>query len=146
MARVADDGQQREFANPDDFNSQVREYIQVKNTADLLEERQKQLRTSIFEKLDTDAEIDDKGNLFIELEQPIDGIVRIEKQRRTSRKIDETAAEEILTGDLEGIYETVRVVSEDKLMAAYYEGKLTENDLERIYPAKVTWALTTKKK
>lgn len=146
MARAADEGQQREFANPDDFNSQVREYIQVKNTADLLEERQKQLRASIFEKLDTDAEIDDKGNLFIELEQPIDGVVRIEKQRRTSRKVDELAAEEILTGDLEEVYETIRVVSEDKLMAAYYEGKLTENDLERIYPAKVTWALTTKKK
>lgn len=144
MARAAEEA--REFDNPNDLTSQVREYAQLKNTTSLLEERQKQIRGTLFGRLDADGEIDDKGNIFIELPEAVDGIVRIEKQRRTSRKVDDIAAEEILVEDLEEIFDTVKVVNEDKLMAAFYEGKLTENDLERIYPATITWALTTKKK
>jgi hypothetical protein len=144
MARAAEEA--REFDNPNELTTQVREYAQLKATTSLLEERQKQLRGTLFEHLDTEGEIDDKGNIFLELPEPVDGIVRIEKQRRTSRKVDEVAAEEILVEDLEEIFDTVKVVNEDKLMAAFYEGKLDENDLERIFPATVTWALTTKKK
>lgn len=146
MARVLDEP--REFNNPDDLSSQVREYLQVKSTAEMLDARKEDLRKVLFGHLDTTGDADDKGNLFIELPEPIDGVVRIEKQKRTIRKIDETVAEDILkSNNLEDeIYETVRVISEDKLMAAYYEGKLTEDELERIYPAKITWALRAAKK
>lgn len=144
MARAAEES--REFDNPNELATQVREYVQLKNTTSLLEERQKQLRGTLFGHLDTEGEIDDKGNIYIELPEAIDGIVRIEKQRRTSRKVDDVAAEEILVEELADVFDTVKVVNEDKLMAAFYEGKLDENDLERIYPATITWALTTKKK
>ena len=147
MAKILDEP--RDFANPDDFDTQVREYLQVKNTAEMLDARKEDLRKSLFGHLETSGEIDDKGNYFLELPQPVDGIVRLEKQKRTIRKLDEVAAEEILTADkslADEIYETVRVVNEDKLMAAYYEGKLTEDELERMFPAKISWALRTAKK
>ena len=138
----------REFADPNDLSTQVREYLQVKASVDMLEERQKALRESLFEHIDTAGEFDDKGNVFLELGSAVDGVVRIEKQKRVTRKLDEISAEEILknNGLEDDVYETVRVVSEDKLMAAFYEGKLTEDELERIYPAKVVWALRTAKK
>jgi hypothetical protein len=138
----------REFANPDDLSTQVREYLQVKASMDMLETRQKALRETLFQHIDSNGEFDDKGNIFLELGSDIDGVVRLEKQKRVSRKLDENTAESILaTNGLEDdVYEVVRVVNEDKLMAAFYEGKLTEDELERIYPAKVVWALTTKKK
>lgn len=146
MARVIDEP--REFANPDDFDTQVREYLQVKNTAEMLDARKEDLRKSLFSHLEGSGEIDDKGNYFIELPQPIDGIVRLEKQKRTIRKLDEQSAEDILkeNGLEDEVYETVRVVNEDKLMAAYYEGKITEDELERMFPAKISWALRTAKK
>jgi hypothetical protein len=138
----------REFADPNDLSTQVKEYLQVKASVEMLEERQKSLRESLFEHIDTAGEFDDKGNVFLELGSAIDGVVRIEKQKRVTRKLDELNAEEILknNGLEDDVYETVRVVSEDKLMAAFYEGKLTEDELERIYPAKVVWALRTAKK
>lgn len=146
MARVIDEP--REFANPDDFDTQVREYLQVKNTAEMLDARKEDLRKNLFSHLEGSGELDDKGNYFIELPQPIDGIVRLEKQKRTIRKLDEQTAEEILkdNGLEDEIYETVRVVNEDKLMAAYYEGKISEDELERMFPAKISWALRTAKK
>ncbi len=145
--KIIDDNP-REFADPNDLSTQVREYLQVKASVDMLEERQKALREALFAHIDTDGEFDDKGNVFLELGADIDGVVRIEKQKRVTRKLDEENAEKILSqnGIEDDVYETVRVVNEDKLMAAFYEGKLTEDELERIYPAKVVWALRTAKK
>jgi hypothetical protein len=143
---IPEDGSR--FENPDSLTAQVREYIRVKNSLELLETRQKELREKLFAQLDTDGYEDDKGNIQLELDEPVDEVVRLEKQRRTTRKIDELKADEIIaTKQLEDVvYKTVRVVDEDALMAAYYEDKITEQELESMYPAKVTWALMTKKK
>ena len=77
-----------------------------------------------------------------------DGIVRIEKQRRTTRKLNELVADEIIdAAELsDEVYEMKRVINEDALMAAYYEGKLTEEQLDTMFPVTVTWALRTLKK
>lgn len=146
MAKIIDE-EGRQFSDPDDINSQVREYLKVKQTLDLMETRQKELREKLFLHLDNEGFEDDKGNIQIELDSEIDGIVRIEKQRRTSRKIDEAMAESILeANDLtESCTKMVRVVDEEALMAAHYEGKISEAELDSMFPAKVTWALMTKK-
>lgn len=138
----------REFADPNDVGTQIREYLQVKASMELLETRQKALRETLLTYIDANGEFDDKGNVFLELGSAVDGVVRLEKQKRVSRKLDEDSAEQILANNSleDDVYEVVRVVNEDKLMAVFYEGKLTEDELERIYPAKVVWALTTKKK
>lgn len=136
------------FEDPESLTAQVREYIRIKSSMELLESRQKELREKLFSQIDTDGYEDDKGNLQLELDEPIDEVIRLEKQRRTTRKIDEFKAEEVITAkQLEDtVYKTVRVVDEDALMAAYYEGKISEEELEEMFPAKVTWALMTKKK
>jgi hypothetical protein len=147
MARVADENNIR-ISDPDDVNAQVREYLMVKQSLDVLEKRQGELREKLFEKIETEGEPDEKGNVFFELEQEVDGIVRLEKQRRVSRKLDETAAEEIITDKKldDELYKTVRIVDEDAVMAAHYEGKLTEDEIEKMFPAKIVWALRTAKK
>jgi hypothetical protein len=43
------------------------------------------------------------------------------------------------------LYELKRVVKEDALMAAFYEEKITEDELDEMYPATVVWALRTLK-
>jgi len=147
MANVINEGK-REFADPDDVNAQVREYLMVKKNLDILETRQKELREKLFEKIDNEGLPDDKGNIQFELDADIDGVVRLEKQRRVTRKIDEIMAEQILEANelTDTVYKTVRVVDEDALMAAFYEDKISEAELDAMFPPKTVWALMTKKK
>jgi hypothetical protein len=146
MVEAVDDP--RQIMDPNSFESQVREYALLKKSLETLEARQKELRDKLFETLDTDGFEDDKGNLQFELPSEIEGIVRIEKQRRVSRKLNEAKAEEIIDAAGLGVdlYEFKRVINEDALMAAFYENKITEDELDDMFPATVTWALRTLKK
>jgi len=147
MAKAADEQGVR-FSNPDDLSSQVREYLKLKSTMEVLDARQKELREKLFEQIDTNGFEDDKGNVILELDSTIEEVVRLEKQRRVSRKLDEDKADELIAEKQLGdeVYEMKRVINEDALMAAHYEGKLSEEEIDIMFPAKVVWALTTKKK
>lgn len=146
MAKLIEE--EARFADPNDFVSQVREYLKAKSSIEQLEKIQKDIREKLFAKLDEAGEDDGNGNLFISLPSEIDGIRSIEKQRRVTRKLDELVAEEIIesNGLSEELYKTIRVVDEDAVMAAHYEGKLSEDEIDRMFPSKIVWALTTKKK
>lgn len=136
------------FRDPDSLEAQLSEYVKIKSTIEMMDSRAKEIRDRLFQELDGNGEEDDKGNLQLVLPLPIDGVVRLEKQRRVTRKIDEQTSEEIIAelGLEEEVYEVKRVINEDALMAAYYEGKITEEQLDAMYPASVTWALRTLKK
>lgn len=141
---IEEDGR---FADPDNIAYQVKEYLMVKKTLDEMETRQKELREKLFAALDEEGLEDDKGNIQLELDEDILGIVRIEKQRRVSRKIDELKADDIIESNGLGdtVYVMTRTIDEDALMGAFYEGKITEDELDEMFPPKVTWALMTKK-
>jgi hypothetical protein len=136
------------FQSPDSLEAQVREYLKVKETIEQMESRQRELREKLFEKIDEEGFEDDKGNILLEFDAAIDGIVRLEKGRRVTRKIDELKAEEIIeaTGIGDDVYKTVRIIDEDALMAMLYQDKITEEQLDEMFPAKIVWALLTKKK
>ena len=136
------------FENPDSLTAQVREYAKVKSSIEVMEGRSKELREKLFDAIETLGFEDDKGNLQLELESEVEGIVRLEKQRRVSRKIDEGVAEGIISkhGLEDELYKTIRVVDEDALMAAMYQGKLTEEEVDEMFPSKVVWALMPRKK
>jgi hypothetical protein len=136
------------FTNPDNLESQVREYLKVKATLEQMESRSRELREALFSKIDEEGYEDDKGNVTLELDGAIDEVVRIEKQRRVTRKLDEQIAEDLIEerGIGDAVYKTIRVIDEDALMAQMYEGKISEDDIDRMFPSKVVWALMTKKK
>lgn len=147
MANVIEPEESR-ILNPDDPETQVREYIKTKNLINSMEKRASELREKIFEYIEENGLEDAGGSTYLTLDAPIEGVVTIEKSRRAKRSIDEVKAEEILSsaGIADEIYKIVRVVDEDALMAAFFEGKVTEDQLDEMYPVKVIWALTTKKK
>jgi hypothetical protein len=146
MARVKEEASR--VPSEDDFNAKARQYIFVKKQVDFFESELKTLKERIFEEMDTNGETDGNGNLFVELDSEIEGVKLFQKQRRVSRKIDELRAEEVIAekGLEEELYKTIRVIDEDALMAALYEGKLTEEDIEEMYPEKVVWALVMNKR
>ena len=130
-----------------DLVARTKKYAFLKSQLDYLEKEQKALREELFVFLDGEGEVDDKGNIMVQLPQEVDGFNSIIKQRRVTRKVDEWKAEEIITahGLEESLYKTVRVVDEDALMAALYEEVLTEAEVDEMYPPKIVWALVLKK-
>ena len=143
MARV------KEVKKTDDpFFKQAKEYAFVKKQIEYLEKQQKELKDQIFTYLESNGEKDANGNIFTELPEPVDGFVNVIKQRRVSRKINESAAERIITskGLEDKLYKTIRIVDEDALMAALYSDELTEAEIDDMYPEKIVWALILGKK
>jgi hypothetical protein len=114
----------------------------------MMDTRSKELREKLFAALDSVGEEDTNGNIIIQLDKAIDGVVRLEKQRRVSRKLNEALAETLIDekGLGDTLYETKRVINEEALMAAYYNGDITEEELDEMFPVSVTWALRTAKK
>lgn len=145
MARVKNN--EPRFSDENDLIARTKKYAFLKSQLDYFEKEQKALRALLFENLDEIGEEDDKGNIVIELSEEVEGYSSVVKQRRVSRKIDETRAEEIIAehGLEEELYKTIRVVDEDALMAALYEDVLTEEEVDEMYPQSITWALVLKK-
>jgi hypothetical protein len=144
MARV----KATEAREEDPLIKDAREYSFLKQQIDFLEKQQKEVRERLFSQLDELGEVDDKGNVIIELPEEVNGFGAVVKQRRVSRKIDELVADEIITekGMEEQLYKTIRVVDEDALMAALYNDELTEAEIDLMYPQKIVWALVMNKR
>jgi hypothetical protein len=144
MARV----KATEAREEDPLIKDAREYSFLKQQIDFLEKQQKEVRERLFTQLDELGEVDDKGNVIIELPEEVNGFGAVVKQRRVSRKIDELVADEIITekGMEEQLYKTIRVVDEDALMAALYNDELTEAEIDLMYPQKIVWALVMNKR
>lgn len=130
-----------------DLIARTKKYSFLKSQLDYLEKEQKALRSELFAMIDGEGEVDDKGNLILELPEEVDGFQSLVKQRRVTRKIDELKAEEVITahGMEDTLYKTIRVVDEDALMAALYNEELTEAEIDEMYPQNVVWALILKK-
>jgi len=64
------------------------------------------------------------------------------KQRRVSKNLDMDVAEDILTkkGIRDKCIKMVPQIDEAAIMAAFYEVYLTEDDIDTMFPAKVTYA------
>lgn len=147
MANIIPEDNDR-IVDPNDINAQIREYILIKKSTSTMEARAKELREKIFEYIDADGEEDDAGSFNVYLDSEIDGVLRIQKTRRAKRVLDEAAAEAIIeeAGIGDDVYEMKRVINEDYLMAAFYQEKITEEQLDAMFPTTVVWALNTLKK
>lgn len=136
--RTADDG----------IESKSKQYAFLKKQKEYMEKQMSELRESIFEVIDESGEIDSKGNVVVEFESEVEGFGSVMKQRRVTRKINETVAEEMIAekGLEDKLYKTIRVVDEDALMAALYSDELTEEEIDEMYPQNVVWALVMNKR
>ena len=146
MARVKETAPRALQVN--ELTAQAKEYAFLKKQVEYLEKQQKELREKLFAKIEESGEVDDRGNLLLPFDEEIEGFVSVMKQRRVSRKIDEGVAEQLIAEKNleEELYKTVRIVDEDALMAALYEGKLTEEEIDEMYPQSIVWALVMNKR
>lgn len=130
----------------EEFKRTARQFLSLKDQVGLITSRQNELKQRLLEDIDS-VEQNDKGHKILEFEDT-QGPVKVTKQRKVSKNLDMTVAEKILTE--KGIKNTcikmVPTLDEAAIMSAFYEGYLTEEDIDAMFPAKETFAFIVETK
>jgi hypothetical protein len=132
----------------EDVTYKFEEYSRIKSLVDQFSERQKELRDELMRDIDLFGSEDDKGHLWFYLDRPVNDYVSLQKQRKVTRKLDEEFAESLISsrGLVEKCYKMVPVLDEQAIMAAHYEGLLSEEEIDNMFPMNVSYAFIPKKK
>ena len=130
----------------EDINIAAENFIRVRGRVDKLTKEKLTLRNDLMDLLSKYGS-DMDGHLVYQLPESIMGNSVLMRQHRVSKKLNEKRAEKILKS--KNIYEIctkqVQVLDEDAILAALYEGKLEDEDIEAMFPSKETYALVVKK-
>lgn len=129
-----------------DLESMYKEYVLLKKNIDDLTARQNVIKKELMDFVDGFGLEDDKGHKWYDMPE-YGGYNGMQKQRRVSQSIDQDAAEAILTdkGLFDRCFETKPVLNEQSVMECVYEGILTEEDVDAMFPKKITNAFVLKK-
>ena len=124
----------------------ARQYVVLKDEIGVLTTRQTELKTRIMNGLD-EIEPDMNGHRVFEFTDPNLGELKLTKQRRVSKSLDMQVADEVLTrkGIRGACIKTIEVLDEAAIMSAFYEGHLTEEDIDSMFPSKETYAFILNK-
>jgi len=128
------------------IRSNIRQYVGIQEQEKLLAERKKALHSVLTDAIDKHGEEDSKGNITLDIGDETIGVVSITKRKRTSMEINTDSAIPFLEErGLDKCIKQVKMVEEDALMAAYYEGEISEEDMNTIVPKKVSYAFFVNK-
>jgi hypothetical protein len=127
--------------------TKVRSFVSLKRRIDDLTKEQSAIKAELSNLVDQEGEPDEKGHLWIRLPDEVDGYTSLQRQRRVSQSLDEDEASTILNnkGLTERCYKMVPVLDESEVMACLYEGLLTEEEIDEMFPKSVTWAFIPSK-
>lgn len=137
----------RSVSTEDGVLGKVRNFVFLKNKIDDATKELTKVKSYLSDLVDTDGEADDKGHLWYPLPEEVDGYVSLKRERRVSQSLDLDEAERILKekGLDSRCFVTMPVLNEDEVMACLYEGLLTEEDVDTMFPKKITWAFIPSK-
>ena len=132
----------------DPIRREVQQYVTLKDEAEAITERVNTIKKRLTSYIEDLGEPNEKGSIVLTVDDERTGTRSIVKQRRVSKQFDEDKANAILQskGVFETCTKTITVLDQDAVMAAYYEGKLTDDDIDTMFPEKVTWAIVLEKK
>jgi len=124
----------------------VRTYLTLKKNVDDMSAQRDSLKKDLIELVDTEGEPDEKGHLWYQLPEEVDGVSALQRQRKVSQKLDADVADSLLKekGLQDRCYQMVPVLDEAEVMACLYEGLLTEEEIDRMFPKSVTYVFLAK--
>ena len=127
--------------------SKVQHFLTIKRQLEDLTKEQVELKSYLSNLVDAEGEPDDKGHLWYSLEQEVDGYRSLQRQRKVSQSLDMEEATRILKekGLDSRCFVMQPVLDEDAVMSCLYEGLLTEEDVDTMFPKKITWAFIPSK-
>lgn len=134
--------------NMETIKRELQQYVTLKDEAEAITERVTTIKKRLTAYIEDLGEPNEKGSIVLPVEDERTNTRAIVKQRRVSKQFDEETANDLLKS--KGLFDTctttVTMLDQDAVMAAYYEGKLTDSDIDTMFPEKVTWALVLEKK
>lgn len=129
------------------FMTKVIDFITLKRRIDDMTKESSAIKAELSDLVDTEGEPDENGHLWLRLPHEVDGYTSLQRQRRVSQSLDQETAEELLKK--KGLYDRCfvmePVLKEDEVMACLYEGLLTEEEIDEMFPKKVSWAFIPSK-
>ena len=124
-----------------ELKNTIRQYLMLKDEMDILTKRQTEIKQRLIDVVDA-AEADDRGHRVLTVEDETLGDITLTRQRRVSKSLNMEVAEDILIK--KGIKDTcikmVPTIDEGAIMAAFYENYLTEEDIDAMFPSKISYA------
>jgi len=122
--------------------AKVADYVTIKRNIDDMSKQQNRIKSELSELVDTDGEPDEKGHLIYELPEKVSGVTALKRQRRVSQSLNESIAEDILKKKdiYNRCYKMVPVLDESEVMACLYDGLLTEEEIDEMFPKTVSYA------
>jgi hypothetical protein len=140
MARL-----QRQVLDTEELTHDVESWWGIKFQSKLIAKKLDEGKNALLKMIQRHGETDpETGSLFLDLEEPVSDrkIVRLKAQRtvRTGLNPD---AERILRqkGIWDDCVEMVPQVDEGKVHAAYYDRKLSDEDLQLLFPKTIFFSL-----
>lgn len=129
-----------------EIKQRLRQYLALKGEADLLTDRVNYLKKELTADVEQYGEESTNGHFNLVVEDSVKGEVKLTKQRRVSNNLDLEVAEKLLEerGIKEQCIKMVPTLDDAAIMAAHYQGKLSEADIDAMFPPKVTWAFIVK--
>ena len=123
-----------------------REFVYLKKNIDDLSKRQDAIKKKLSEFVDAYGDEDDKGHKWYDMAE-VDGYADMQRLRRVSQKVDDGMCLSLLTdkGLDERCFEMKPVLNQDEVMQCLYEGLLSEDDLDIMFPKTVTTAFLVTK-
>jgi hypothetical protein len=123
--------------------SWYRQWSETKGISKAYADREKELNANLKQTIVDLGVEDEKGHMWLDLPSPTDTVKRLKREKRVTTTMDPEKAEALLVekGLDEECMVWVRVVNEDAVYSALYQGQLTEADLDSITESKESFAL-----
>ena len=136
----------RQIADPG-YMLDVVEFIELRRRIEDLTKQKAAIQSQLSDLVDEVGEPDEKGHIWLRLPQEVGGYTALQRQRKVSQSLDEDVAEELLKskGLFDRCYAMRPVLKEDEVMAAHFEGLITEEEIDKMFPQKVSYAFIVSK-
>ena len=123
------------------INETVKQYVALKEQIKFLNEREAELKKRLITTVEELGEENSNGHLVLEVEG-----VTLTKQRKVSNPLDLEVAIPLLEEKnlKKQCTKTVEQIDQDEIIIAYSKGLLTEDEIESMFPKKITYAFLVK--
>jgi hypothetical protein len=124
----------------------LRQFLALKAEAELITNRVNDLKKILIENVENYGEEGMNGHIYLNIDDDIKGSLTLTKQRKVSNPLDIEIAEKLLEerGIKDECIKMIPTLDDSAIMAAHYTGKLSEEDIDAMFPAKVSWAFIVK--
>jgi hypothetical protein len=123
------------------INETVKQYVALKEEIKFLSEREAELKKRLLTTVEELGQEDSKGHLVLEVEG-----ITLTRQRKVSNPLDLEVAIPLLEEKnlKKQCTKTVEQIDQDEIIIAYSKGLLTDEEVESMFPKKITYAFLVK--